>query len=313
MDAVEFCEASVLNAVEGFKAECPGGVASSAGANLVPSAACLAVLQVHEEGRSSGGRRATVRVGGDGPPEQELHLFEGLSTDPSLTLRGGYSLLVHELLGDLAGSEGAAAAIADIRSRGLVTQDCIFIPRSSSTMVAPSTQLRRTFMEKMVHRFGHGGSARLRPGQRYKAVRFNRDALLAEPQAMEVLDFQGHLELQQHRVLEFRTEYDGDFDGLHLHLHVDLDGKESIDVHALHSAATGNDLCSWNTTYIKLLEEPVPLPVGSRIALRCYADLRQAVLGETQEGNALVSYAIEVCVGDVGAERHVATVRWRGG
>mmetsp|Transcript_158856 Transcript_158856/g.509344 ORF Transcript_158856/g.509344 Transcript_158856/m.509344 type:complete len:431 (-) Transcript_158856:141-1433(-) len=322
VDAVEYSKASIKAAIGGLRAEVAVGFgrkpADRGALQLIPAVASLEVTALTEHGNGfPGGRRASVRVqGGAGGKqgEQELTLYEGLSTDPSISLSGGYSLVVHELLGDQAGAEGAAAVVADIRARGLATKDCVFLPRSSSTLIAPTTELRRTFLENLVHRFGHGGSARIETLERYQAVRFHRGALLAEPQALEVLDFQGGPSLQQDRMLEFYTDHDGDFDGMHMHLHVDLDGTEVIDVLDLHNnEAREGELCTWNTTYVRLLEVPLRLPAGSRIALRCRSDLAAAVLGETQASEALAHYSVDVSVGPSGAERQVASLSWRGG
>eukprot|EP00932_Pfiesteria_piscicida_P005200 SRR837773.15106.p1 GENE.SRR837773.15106~~SRR837773.15106.p1 ORF type:complete len:208 (-),score=40.88 SRR837773.15106:125-664(-) len=179
-------------------------------------------------------------------------------------------------------------------------------------MVAPTMELRRTILERLVHRLGHGGSARIEPRVRHQALRFNRGALLAEPQPLEVLDFQHGPALRQDRLLEFETECDGGFDGFHMHLQVDLDGREGIDVLQLHNTKA-NNLCSWSTVYVRLLDEPIWLPAGSRIAMRCRSDLSQAVLGELQTSTSLTSYTLDVAIGPKGNESNVATFSWRGG
>merc|ERR1712203_639795 len=102
------------------------------------------------------------------------------------------------------GSEGAAAAVNDVRQRGLCTDDCVFIPRASSTMIAPTARLCMLPSEDLLFRWGNRGSAKVKLLERFDARGFPQGALLAEPQPLEILDFQGGLEMEQHRTLEFR-------------------------------------------------------------------------------------------------------------
>merc|ERR1712032_766921 len=146
-----------------------------------------------------------------------------------------------------------------------------------------------TTIEKLIHRLGHQGSGTIEPLTRYSCRRFRAEALLAEPQPLEVLDF--------------RTDRDSYFDGVHMHLFVDLDGISQIDVLKLQSGPDDSSKSSWNTTYVRLLEEPMMLCSGSRIVFACNVDLEAS----------LASYSISVSVGDIGSERHVASFEWRGG
>jgi len=289
--------ADILEAELAGKAVLVGGEGD---ATLVPPTAALEVLSF---ARDTSGRKVTASVAGDSGPRC-LDLHHGLSTDVSLPLQGKYSLVVHEILGDIAGVEGAMSVIADIKERELVTDDCVFIPRSACTMMAPTEVLNLKTIEKLVFRMRNHGTGEIEPLARYACRHFRREALLASPQPIEVLDFANELNLHQRPVLEFRTEREADFDGLHMHLRANLDDTLVIDTLDLHSKVheapdrKRSLVSSWSTTYIKLLAKPIRLPVGSRIACRCDSDLT----------GSLARYSISVCIGEPGAECHVADI-----
>ncbi|CAJ1331109.1 unnamed protein product [Effrenium voratum] len=284
-DAVESSEASVRRAKQCFEAEVQG----QNGASFLPEWAALDVSSLQD------GDEICVTAGGS-----SLRLLRGVSTE--LQLPGGYTMLVHEILGDMAGNEDAALVVDDIRKRGLLASDCIMVPRSSSTLLAPTGSLERSTLETLIHRLGHNGDATVMPRTRYSARRFPPAALLAEPQAMEVLDFQNGPELFQQRCLEFRTQRDGQLDGVHMHLHVDLDDVNCIDVLDAHSKPDTDS--SWNTLYLRLLAEPVELSADSRVLCRCTADLSQRP----------ARYTVALSVGEDGAERELCEpFEWSGG
>ncbi|CAE7596530.1 unnamed protein product, partial [Symbiodinium sp. CCMP2456] len=297
-DAVESNTSSVERAVGFFEAEARGETSSTG--RILPSWAALPnVQEVRREEHA-----VSVRLTGAELGDQELQLFCGLSTDPDLRLRGrgSYTMLVHEILGDMAGNEDAALVLDDIHQRGLLAPDSVVIPRASSTLLAPTEVLNRTTMEKLVHRLGHSGDGDIKPLTRHSARRFPSAALLADAQALELLDFAKGPQLLQERTLEFRTTRPGDFDGVHMHLHVDLDGANSIDVLGAHSGPDSDS--SWSTVYVRLLSKPMALAAGSRIVCRCRADLRDRP----------ARYRLSVAVGEEGSEQHVCDgFEWSGG
>eukprot|EP00746_Dinoflagellata_sp_MGD_P137718 gnl/MRDRNA2_/MRDRNA2_71478_c0_seq3.p1 gnl/MRDRNA2_/MRDRNA2_71478_c0~~gnl/MRDRNA2_/MRDRNA2_71478_c0_seq3.p1 ORF type:complete len:227 (-),score=33.21 gnl/MRDRNA2_/MRDRNA2_71478_c0_seq3:65-745(-) len=225
----------------------------------------------------------------------------------------------------MAGTECAARVVHDIRQRGLCAKDCVFIPQSASTMIAPSATPSLSMSEKAIFRLTHAGKGELQPLVRYAARHFPLAALIADPQPMEVLDFGGDLQLHQSRDLEFRTIRDDEFEGVHLHLFAQVGDKAIIDTLHLHNgiapdgrgaefvraSALGKSsseksradvTSSWNTMYVRLYETPVPLPKGSRIRLQCMADLD----GE------MASYCIKASVGEKGAETHQVEYNFKG-
>lgn len=295
VDAVEASESSVAEATSGFQGN---------GASLVPAWAALNIVGVR---LAEGTKQPCAEVQVDGTcaangSTQSLNIYKGMSTDTSLGLPGGYGLLVHEILGDFAGTEDAARVVNDIWSRGLLAEGCRCVPCSASSMLAPTAVLRRTTRELLLHRQCHAGTATIEPRVRHVASYFRKEALLAPPQAFEVLDFAaGCPDLLQDRELEFITEREDDFDGVHMHLHVDLDDKEQIDVLEHHNDPSTSS--SWRTAYVRLLEEPRRLSKGSRLVFRCHAALDGAV----------ARYSIAVFVGEPGSEERLAVFAWAGG
>merc|ERR1712217_426260 len=148
-----------------------------------------------------------------------------------------------------------------------------------------------------------GGAKSIEPRVRHRARYFRRENLLAEPQTLEKLDFSGGVDLRQSRKLEFWTDREAMFDGIHMHLYVDLDGEASIDALQLHSSRDRSSICSWNTTYVRMLDEPLLLKAGSRICCECEVDLSGLV----------AQYSVSVFVGEGSEERHVSRAEWSGG
>lgn len=309
VDGVEVSRRSIVSATAGFDSEAAKHrPAADDMGNVIPDWASLDVAKVTHEQNDDSNPRLTVNLEGEASgTARSLRLFEGYSSDTSLGLNGGYTLLVHEILGDIAGTESAARVVDDIRQRGLCTGDCSFIPRSASTLIAPSTWVRFSLCEKLLYRFGHAGEGEVKPFSRYQVRHFPIAALIADPQPLEVLDFGGDLQLHQTRDLEFRTVRDDDFDGIHLHLFVQVDETAIIDVLALQNGiapdgSTADVSSSWSTLYVRLYETPVPLPKGSRIRLQCVADLKGEV----------AIYSIKASVGEKGEEKHHAEYSFRG-
>jgi len=95
---------------------------------------------------------------------------------------------------------------------------------------------------------------------------FPSDHFLSKPQAFEWLNFNAHLPYESSRTCSFTTCRAGLFDGLHMHLVVDVDESTSIDVF--------RERTTWTCTYVRLLDEPdaIWLPAGSLIECVCTVD-----------------------------------------
>ena len=99
---------------------------------------------------------------------------------------------------------------------------------------------------------------------------FPAACLLAEPAPFESYVFDGDdlesdLNDQQQRTISFGVPAGGGmFDGLLLHLVVELDATTTLDTFEQHT--------SWECSYMRLLPTPLWLPEGSRLELRCHVE-----------------------------------------
>ena len=232
---------------------------------------------------------------GEFPCSLELH--EGLCAE--IALPGGYDVVVHELLGYVASSEGVVPTIKDIHDRHILANECSFIPASAGTYFAPTARIELTELESALHQL-FNGAERLAVKTKYNARHFDPSSFLASPEAFEWFQFGAAETLRdQERTVEFRTTREGYFDGLHFHLLIQMDPLTTVNV--LTASTT------WCTSYVRLLEEAVLLPAGSLIVCRCRAAASAATpeysvqvwLGRPAEGSPplalLASFAWEGC------------------
>ena len=310
VDAVEHSGPAAAAATALFAEECAGGSATG-----TRSAALTAVLD-HGLGLPVAAVANAVTVGGVGgggdgggctvavETGQTLALQCDLSTEAALT--GCYDVVVHEILGHVASSEGVAAAIDDLTARGLCSPaGCHFVPQAASTLIAPTERLSLSVLEQLLC-YHTNGSGALQPQLKYHARHFPTAKLIAPAQPMEFIDFHhaatsgtSQLGGLHQRRLEFRTERAAVFDGLLLWLRVHFappslpsDGPTAECGGENGGAAAGGAFgaasgaaagagardtqidsleadTSWSPVYIKLVEEGVALPAGARVVVDC--------------------------------------------
>mmetsp|Transcript_30646 Transcript_30646/g.67097 ORF Transcript_30646/g.67097 Transcript_30646/m.67097 type:complete len:472 (+) Transcript_30646:995-2410(+) len=225
-----------------------------------------------------------------------VELHHGLAAH--VDLPGDVDLIVHEILGHVASSEGAVKAIRELRARaGLASKSCVVLPSEAGTMLAPTLQLEPSLLERLLQYSETGYSETHEQGM-YHARGFPPSAFLAPAQPMEWHCFNGELLCRQRRVLRFRTTADGRFDGLHLHLRVVLDATTAIDAYAQRT--------TWSCVYVRLFSpaRAIWLAAGSLIECVCNVDAR----------TDSPKYDIDVSIarpGDRGTW-HAATFSWSG-
>lgn len=197
-------------------------------------------------------------VTGSGGGASTLALYEGLSS--ATALPGDMELVVHEILGHIASAEGVVKAIRELRTRpGLLAPSCCFVPCAAMTMIAPTSPLPP-----------QAGVAPPVTSCMYHVGQFPAGSVLATPQPMEsyVFDdadlFRG-LDDRQQRTCSFLVPDGGSgFDGLLMHLRVQLDASTTLD--AYEQATT------WECSYVRLLAAPIHLAGGARIEFRCHVE-----------------------------------------
>jgi len=293
VDCVEQNRGAVQHAIGVFKSEARGVECEGlreVGAGLVDS---FSHVDCEDQPERPGNPQLSLSLrAGQHPCERELQLFQGLSSDVHLS--GGYSLVVQEILGHIASSEGVVGAILNLYERGLVLPDCVFVPRRATTLFAPTEQIELTLAEQTLSLQYGSEISNLKCLTKYHAVRFSEQSFLATPVAFEDLNFGPDLQAKQLRDVEFITQRDGVFDGFHFHMLVDMDGERCIN--------TLHDECSWHTTYVRMMDPGMFLPAGSRIRCKTCVELTQE---EPQ-------YSFEVIVGNAQAESVVGSFSWSG-
>ena len=266
-------------------------------------------IPVHSDGRSrplmrvetTGPAKAQRRRFRESPSEtarsttQVIELYRGLSSD--IALPTGFELIVHEILGNIASAEGAIHAINELRARqGLTRRTCRVLPLGASTMLAPTMALTPSIVERLLS-FEKTGRWSAQPRSLYAMRGFPFDHFLATPQPLERLDFNQRLPHVNTRTCTFTTCRAGFFDGLHMHLVVDVDESNVIDVY--------RERTTWTCSYVRLFgaTDAIWLPAGSTIECVCTVDA----------STMLPTYDITVSVScGQGPLREVANFCWRG-
>jgi len=290
VDCVEQNEKAVTHAIELFLDEVDDRESEEMcliGASLTSHAS----LRVHAHRFQPGMPSLSLTCKLRDSYQRSLQLFQGFSSE--VPLPGGYDLVVHEILGHIASSEGAVDVLMNLRQRGLLSHNCIVVPRKAVTFFTPTEQVDLSCLERILHLQSSGGRT-IRSFVKYNVKRFPKNLLLAAPACFEYLDFAGSLSARQHYVREFYTNRSAIFDGLHFHMVVDMHGGAAIN--------TLHDKTSWNTVYIRLLDPGMFLPARSRIVCKTSVEL------DCSEPR----YFIEVALGPCGSESVVAKYSWSG-
>jgi len=225
-----------------------------------------------------------------------MELYRGLSSD--IPLPAGIDLIIHEILGNIASSEGAIHAINELHDRaGLTSRTCRVVPSAAGTLLVPTMKLDLCVVERLLLYEVTGCSA-AKPRELYASRGFPSNHFLSTPQPFEWLDFNKHLPYESSRTCSFTTCRAGLFDGLHMHLVVDVDEANAIDVY--------QERTTWTCTYVRLLDEAsaIWLPVGSLIECVCKVDA----------STHYPAYSVQVRISSGGEAplQQVAEFSWRG-
>ena len=228
---------------------------------------------------------------------REMTLLTHCGHSSSVATEGPYQLVIHEVLGHIASSEGVAETIDGLVRRGMCSSNCVFIPRAAGTLFAPTVALKLNDLETVLNAH-FNGEVGLRTQVKYHARCFDSSHFLAEPQPFEWYEF-GKSDCVQKRRVTFVTAKEGHFNGLHFHLLVELDEFTSIDT--LRSETT------WSTTYVRLIEDSVWLPAGTRMVCDCETKLKSD--GPNQ---GIRCFRVQVHIGEPWDEQEIASFSWEG-
>ena len=197
--------------------------------------------------------------------EDAVTLRHGSSTD--FDLERSVDVCVAEIVGSLAGAEGAAAVLSHARATHL-KHDAIVIPHRAVTMAA-AVSLRSVlnqdpvafssgavpYVEKLFEINGQPFDVRLRVSKPELA------AIVSDTAEAEVLEFNGQISTDQDRELTLTVLKDGVADGILTWLRLwCCPGQSPVD--ALHRST------HWATIYFPLFSHEVPVRAGDQLQLK---------------------------------------------
>ena len=154
-------------------------------------------------------------------------VLDGFSTDVELP-RERAALLVHELIGEVAGEEGVVAAITDARRRFMdpIAPPPFSIPARTRSLLAPCEYPDATYVARFPPELLEAPGS----GRALKCPGLPQTCRLAAAQAFEDLRFErGAPQPSQHATLDFVLEREGQWRGLaiHVELHCRADGGDA--------------------------------------------------------------------------------------
>lgn len=211
-------------------------------------------------------RRAVAAAG----HADKITVIEGFSTDEAVVLPAGAQLMIHELIGEIAGEEGAVRAILDAAKRHMhpAAQRPFSIPARACTLIAPCEYPDASYCARVP-------GAMLRCPGAPRALKLPeplpRDRLLARPQRWEDLLFAaGAPWPTQAAELTFTVTRQGLLAGLVLHveLHCEVDAGDGRPPD-VSSAWRGSH---WRNVLL-ILDQPTPVQTGQRVRVRTRAEL----------------------------------------
>ncbi|MDX2623792.1 class I SAM-dependent methyltransferase [[Kitasatospora] papulosa] len=221
-------------------------------------------------------------------PQDRITLLLGEST--SLHFAPRADVCVAEIIGSLAGAEGAAAVLADARSRHLEPGGLV-IPHRAVTLAA-AVRLSDLLPKQPVAFAGtslpylqsifdwHRGPFDVR----LRVENPSADALLSEGAPVEVLDFNGDLRTEQRTATRLVISRPGSMDGVLTWLNLwCLPDEAPLD--ALHMKT------NWATIYLPLFDSPVPVTPGDILELSFAASLSDDGVHPDYQLNAVLRTA----------------------
>ncbi len=217
-----------------------------------------------------------------------IQVIHGFSDKVQLPER--CEVLVHDLVGDIASSEGMIPFIADVKQR-LLTPDAIHIPRRCTTyvMLAEDPELSRAEWALSYALRG------LRSFDSLSFVRFfgfPRSAALCEPQVFEDFVLDEPLQLQSSRTFPIEITRDGELRGACFFIRLHLSDTRIVDT--LSSQTT------WATPYVRF-KESTRVRKGDVVDMSIRSDL---------SGNP--SYSLKLTLTSRGSAREIGQYAWSG-
>lgn len=229
--------------------------------------------------------QAAVQTVADQGLSDRVTILHGFSTDVTLPER--VDLLLHEIIGEVGGAEGVAAAVLDASARHLMppsssssssdsSQPTLSVPARARTLLGPAEFPGPEYFASLPYPMLAAPGARA-----LKLPSLPRSVLLAEPQTFEDLRFESATPLATQDVeLQFEMARAGTLRGLALHVEVFLLDGDAAEPE-VSSAVVGSH---WPNVFL-MLREPIEAAAGMRVSVRARSAL-----------DAVPAYTFEVSI-----------------
>jgi protein arginine N-methyltransferase 1 len=217
-----------------------------------------------------------------------VHLIRGFSDKIALPER--CDVLVHDLIGDIASSEGMIPFIEDAKRR-LLTPDALYIPRRATTCVVLAADPRFTAAE-WAFSYAMRGFARFDSLPFIRVFGYRPADALSEPYVFEDFEFRQEQPLRPTARLVMEARRDGVLHGAFFFLRLTFGEACVLD--------TWRSQTTWATPYVRF-QAPTAVRKGDHVHLVIQSDL---------SGNP--SYSLQMTHGVDGAARLIGEYAWAG-
>jgi hypothetical protein len=217
-----------------------------------------------------------------------VHLIFGFSD--KITLPEHCEVLVHDLIGNIASSEGMIPFIEDAKRR-LLTPDAMHIPKRCVTCVVLAEDPTLTLAERTLS-YVMRGFQRLDGLPFVRVFGFRPRDALSEPYVFEVFTFSQAQQFRRSVRLDMEIKRDGVLQGVFFFLRIYFNDTRVLDTWASHTC--------WETPFVRF-KQPARVKQGDHVELCIQSDL---------SGNA--SYSLQMTHRVDGLTKRIGEYTWSG-
>jgi hypothetical protein len=217
-----------------------------------------------------------------------VHLICGFSD--KITLPERCEVLVHDLIGNIASSEGMIPFIEDAKRRLLVS-DAVHVPQRCVTYVVLAEDPTLTLAERALS-YVLRGFQRLDRLPFVRVFGFRTQGALSEPYVFEDFTFRQEQQFQRSVRLDMEIKRDGVLQGVLFFLRIYFNDTRVLDTWATHT--------SWETPLVRI-KQPTRVKKGDHVELCIQSDL---------SGNA--SYVLQLAHRVNGSAQRIGEYAWAG-
>jgi len=160
-------------------------------------------------------------------------------------------VLIHEIIGEIASQEGVVVALRDALPRFGMPGGCVSIPDRVRSFLTPVMYPDYRFWNKREQWYARARDPATLHRQKipsFKIASFPAACLLSQPQPFENIPFNEGVDaipVMQETELSFKVNKHGVFEGMLVHVELDLDSKSTI-----NSCSWEHRGCSWDNIFV---------------------------------------------------------------